>query len=169
MKQVIILLTVFFLAYQASSQSFIAESYLEHTRVNPKLGTSIGFNFKNRIQVGGFIQRSASVVELGERTQHNLESKLYGAFFSYPLVLNSEKFELQFKTRAGLANDENFVITPSLQAGYTPFKLVSIGAGVGVRSFRPTYMLTLRINLLGKKTGGVLAAAEWDNVRLRNN
>jgi len=165
MKQVFTFITFIFLAYQASSQSFIAESYLEHTRVNPKLGTSIGFNFKNKIQVGGFIQRSASVVEFGERTSHNLESSLYGAFFSYPLVLNSEKFELQFKTRAGLANDENFVITPSIQGGYTPFKMVSIGAGIGVRSFRPTYMLTLRINLLGKKTGGVFASAGRDNSR----
>jgi len=164
MKQVIII-TLFFLVYQASSQSFMAESYLEHTRVNPKLGTSIGFNFKNKIQVGGFIQRSASVVELGERTPHNLESKLYGAFFSYPIILNSEKFELQFKTRAGLANDQNFVITPSLQGGYTPFKLISIGAGVGVRSFRPTYMLTLRINLLGRKTGGLLASLDKGDSR----
>ena len=165
MKQAFTIITIIFLAYQASSQSFIAESYLEHTRVNPKLGTSIGFNFKNKIQVGGFIQRSASTIELGERTTHNLESRLYGAFFSYPLVLNSEKFELQFKTRAGLANDENFVITPSIQGGYTPFKMVSIGAGIGVRSFRPTYMLTLRINLLGKKTGGVFASADRDNSR----
>jgi len=135
---------------------------MEHTRVDPKLGTSIGFNFKNKIQVGGFIQQSTSTIEFGEQAPRNMETKLYGAFFSYPIILNSEKFELQFKTRAGLANDENFVITPSLQGGYTPFKLVSIGAGVGVRSFRPTYMVTLRINLLGKKTGGVLAVANKD-------
>ncbi len=166
MKQVVlILIASFFLAYQASSQSFIAESYMEHTRVNPKIGTSIGFNFKNKIQVGGFIQNTTSVQDFGERTPQNLENRLYGAFFSYPIVMNSEKFELQFKTRAGLSNDENFVITPSLQGGFTPFKLVTIGAGVGVRSFRPTYLISLRINLLGKKTGGVLAALDRDNNR----
>ncbi len=162
MKQVIILLATFFIAFQATSQSFIAESFIEHTRVNPKLGTSIGFNFKNKIQVGGFIQRSASVVEQGERTQHNLESELYGAFFSYPLVLNSEKFELQFKTRARLANNQNFVITPSIQGGFTPVKLLTVGAGVGVRSFRPTYVISLRINLFGKKTGGLVASLDKD-------
>ena len=162
MKQVFTILATIVIFYQASSQSFIAESYMEHTQIDPKLGTSIGFNFKNKIQVGGFIQQSTSTIEFGEQAPRNMETKLYGAFFSYPIILNSEKFELQFKTRAGLANDENFVITPSLQGGYTPFKLVSIGAGVGVRSFRPTYMVTLRINLLGKKTGGVLAVADKD-------
>ena len=46
--------------------------------------------------------------------------------------------DIQFNIRTVVTNGQNFVISPSILAGYEPIRKVIISAGIGVRAFMPT-------------------------------
>lgn len=130
-----------------SSQSFKASTYMEQTHISPKLGTTVGYSFDSQIEIGGFYQ-SASTGQSrnSESTSREQEEEFFGAYFSYP-VATGEKTGLQFNIRTGVVNGENFLITPSLLGNYRIMKTVSVGAGVGIRTFRPTLQAGIKLNL----------------------
>ncbi len=158
MKKPIILLSIIFFSAAAYAQSFIAETYVERTKSSPKIGSSIGYQFAGKFEIGGFIQKSTVIFvpEIGIPLEN--ENNFYGAFFSYPLK-STRKLDLHVRVRTGVSNDQNFTITPNLSASYTPTKLISVSTGVGVRSFRPTLMASIKINLFGKKADAGLVAS----------
>lgn len=136
------------------AQGLQANTYVEQTHVSPKFGTSIGYEFADRIEVGGFFQRASVQAEAEYGRPLSSENEFYGAYFAYPLVA-ARNATVKFNVRTGVSNGENFVITPSLMASYSPFRLVAIGGGVGVRAFRPTGMATITIRINGGQRGYV--------------
>lgn len=143
----------------AQSQGLQAKTYLEHTHVSPKFGTSIGYVFSDHIEVGGFFQRASEIAEPETGRPLQSENEFYGAYFAYPLVAG-EHAAIKFNVRTGVSNGENFVITPSIMTSYHPLKNLAIGGGIGVRAFRPTYMATisLRLHAGNGKQGSFLAS-----------
>lgn len=130
------------------SQQLEASTYLEQTHVSPKVGTAIGYQFGGTysFEVGGFYQRSTVELKAEAGRPLKSENEFYGAFFAYPL-LDKKITSIKFNVRTGVSNGENFVITPSLLADLKPLKNVSFGGGIGIRSFRPTYMASIKIKL----------------------
>ena len=131
----------------ASAQQLVATSYVEQTVVSPKLGTSVGVVFNNEIEVGGFYQQSTQStapesVGLPPRT----EQEFAGAFVAYPITQDN-LVDVKLNVRVGVSNGQNFVITPALQGNIQATKKISLDAGLGVRSFRPTMMAGIKIKL----------------------
>jgi hypothetical protein len=139
----IILILVSFLSV---GQGLEASTYIERTVVSPKLGTSIGYVFDNNFEVGGFYQQSAEGISSEQPKPFLYEKEMYGAFVACPLVA-SRKANLKLNIRTGVSNGENFVITPSFQGNFQAARMVTLGAGVGVRALRPTMMASLKINI----------------------
>ncbi len=149
MKTLTTLITILLIAitFDATSQSFIASTYMEQTHVSPKLGTTIGYSFDSQIEIGGFYQNASSdLSKNSESTSLEQEEEFYGAYFSYPVV-DRAKTGLQFNIRTGVVNGQNFLITPSLLGNYKIMNNISVGAGVGIRTFRPTLQASIKLNL----------------------
>jgi hypothetical protein len=131
----------------ASAQQLVATSYVEQTVASPKLGTSVGVVFNNAIEVGGFYQQStqrtaSESVALPPRT----EQAFAGAFVAYPIT-QANLVNVKLNVRVGVSNGQNFVITPAVKANLQATKKISLDAGLGVRSFRPTLMAGIKIKL----------------------
>lgn len=130
-----------------SAQELVATSYVEQTIVSPKLGTSLGVQFDNQIEVGGFYQQSTNNPEPeAQGLPLRYEQEFAGAFVAYPLT-QDHLVDLKMKVRVGVANGQNFVITPSVQGNLQATRKISIDAGLGVRVLRPTLMAGININL----------------------
>lgn len=134
------------LGFGAKAQSLQASSYFERTTVGPKVGTSIGYEFIDLIEVGGFYQKAINGAEGKETHGKWFEKEFYGAYFSYP-VFDDFNTTVKLNVRTGVSNGENFLITPSLLANYHVFKRFSLGGGIGARMFRPTWQANLKISL----------------------
>lgn len=132
----------------AIGQQLQASVYLEQTHISPKLGTAIGYQFNGayRFEVGGFYQKSTIELHAEAGRPLKSENEFYGAFFAYPL-LDGKWTSVKVNIRTGVSNGENFVITPALLADIKPLKHIHLGGGIGIRSFRPTYMATVKFNL----------------------
>ena len=143
------LLMTIVIIHQVQSQYLTARTYLESTVVNEKIGTSIDYQFIGGYQLGLFMQRSAT--RLSEMNPGYYEREFYGISASYPLTQGMKKLNLDLNTRIGLVNDQNFIISPSLLASYTPYKILTFGAGIGARLFRPTFMVSVGFNMISDK------------------
>lgn len=54
MKKFFTLFSLILLVNLVNGQSIIAETYLQHTRISPKVGTAIGYKFNGNFELGGF-------------------------------------------------------------------------------------------------------------------
>jgi len=127
----------------------VATTYIEQTSVSPKGGTAIGVVFKNAMSVGVFYQESKVVKGLMGQEQYlalpsDYEKEFYGAYFTAPID-DQGLIGFDVQIRAGISNGENFVITPSLLSSLKLTRSIELGAGVGVRAFRPTVQSSLTI------------------------
>jgi hypothetical protein len=145
MKKLIVFISVLILAHIGYSQSLSARTYIERTSAGSKMGTSVGFENELGFEFGGFYQESMGNMEEGTSTRF-YEREFFGIYGAAPLVQRAS-YDLKFQVRMGVSNRENFLITPSLLAKYHVFKIVSIGGGIGVRSFRPTFQGSITIKL----------------------
>lgn len=134
------------IAYAASAQSLQAGTYVEKTHISPKLGTAIGYTFNSQIELGGFYQTATEQLPTREDGYQIHEQEFYGMYFSYP-VLGGEKSNIKFNVRTGVTNNQNFAITPSILANHNILKTVALGAGVGIRAFRPTLQASIKLNI----------------------
>ena len=136
----------------AKGQKFVTTTYVENTSISPKAGIAVGAENNYGWEYGGFYQESKVLEDmlLSEqdiaRLPHRYEQVFYGAYFSAP-VLQVYHAVLKFNVRTGVANQASFVITPSLLADLKINKAVSIGGGIGVRAFAPTFQTNLSIRL----------------------
>ncbi|RED97004.1 hypothetical protein [Marinoscillum furvescens] len=164
MKTVISLFALMMIASTyIQAQGFQATTYIERTHVSPKVGTAVGYEFnQTQIEVGGFFQQST--VELQAEAGRPLTSEMnfIGAYFAYPL-LNKGIASLKLNVRTGVSNGENFSITPSILANVKPLRNISLGAGVGTRSLRPTFMASIRFHLNPGNRGGSFLAINTTN------
>ncbi len=159
MKALVTTLYLMTMTYMIYGQSMIAKTYVEQTFYTPKVGTAIGYKFAGDYEIGGFVQKSTVDLQAEDGRPLHYEKEFIGAFFSYPM-LTAYKTEVQMKVRTGITNMQNFTITPSVHANYKPAQVITIGAGVGVRAFKPTFMASLQINLYGKKNRMLLSSVE---------
>lgn len=131
----------------ASAQRIITSSYVEQTKVSPKLGYSIGYKFADtHIEVGAFQQNSMTTRSSETGSSMDYEKSFTGVYMNYPITANNT-FSLNFKIRTGVSNGENFVITPAFNGDYKLFKKIQLTGGLGVRAFRPTVMSGIKISL----------------------
>lgn len=148
MKKLTALISIitFLLTVSLSAQNFQAGTYIERTHISPKMGTSIGYSFDSKIEVGGFYQSATAEVPTREDGMRIYEEQFYGAFINYPIAGN-QKANLKFNIRTGVTNGENFLITPSILGNYQILHRIMIGTGVGIRTFRPTLQASIKLNL----------------------
>ncbi len=142
-KQLLLLLLFVTVLGTASAQKVIVRTYVEKTNMSLKTGTAIGFENQFNWEFGAFFQE-ASLMESFmmsdedlEALPHQYEKEFTGIYFAVPIV-SREQYIVKANVRTGVTNGENFAITPSVLADYTPIKHLKIGMGVGVRGFRPT-------------------------------
>lgn len=146
MKKILTILTLLG-TLGAMAQELTATSYVERTVAGSKMGVSMGFTFPYGITVGGFHQEASRLLDTKEnRSVWNYERAFSGAYLVCP-VKDYEKVGLDVNVRMGVSNGQNFLITPSVWGSYQPFKLINVGVGVGVRSFRPTYQAGISLRL----------------------
>lgn len=140
---IIAALSLLFLANQGMAQ-IGGQQYTEITKNAAKIGTAITYSMPGRIgdiQVGAFYQTVTDVPASGEfnTSYTSIEEKFYGLLTSFTFA-NGRLFEADMNIRIGLANDEYFVVTPSAMGYVKPHPKLKIGAGLGVRSFTPTFI-----------------------------
>lgn len=154
-KFIVAVILIIALNVDSLGQQLQASTYMEQTHISPKLGVAIGYRFEgtHSFEVGGFYQRSTVETKAEAGRPLKSENEFYGAFFAYPLV-NKRLTVVNFNIRTGVSNGENFVITPSLLADLKPLKNINFGGGIGIRSFRPTYLVSIKINLTPAITSG---------------
>jgi len=149
-----LLITIFLAAVlgTVSAQNLILKTYVEKTVSGPKVGTAIGFENSYQLEFGGFYQE-ASIMQsmlMSEeqiaKLPRNYEREFYGAYFSVH-VFKRDKFTTKVNVRTGVANQINFVITPSVLASYKPVKNLRIGAGIGSRLLSPTLQGSVSLSL----------------------
>lgn len=152
MKKLFLILPVFLLTCTVFAQQFVTSTYVERTSVSPKTGVSIGTVNRYGMEFGGFYQESKLIEStlMSERSLEALprmyEQVFYGAYFACPL-LYSRISEVRLNIRTGVVNGESFVITPSVLGRYKFNQTLSVGAGVGVRAFRPTFQTKISITI----------------------
>jgi hypothetical protein len=150
MKKLIVFISVVTLAQIGYSQSLSARTYIERTSVGSKLGTAIGIENELGFEYGGFYQEASLMESMMNKEETTLprfyEKEFFGLYGAAPLVMRSN-YDLKLQVRMGVSNGESFLITPSLLANYHVFKMVSLGGGIGARSFRPTFQGSITIKL----------------------
>ncbi|MFY0600082.1 MAG: hypothetical protein JXR03_10455 [Cyclobacteriaceae bacterium] len=148
MKKIILLVLVFIISQEVFAQGLMAKTYVEKTQVGLKHGTALGVLFPNKIEVGAFYQEHAGYAESNENMPRIYEKSFAGMYLSYPLK-SAKRVGLDLNIRTGAVNGDYFSITPSLLGYYRPIKLITIGGGVGIRSFSMTLQSSISINLTG--------------------
>ena len=131
----------------AKSQELFTTSYMEKTRVSPKLGIQVGYKLKGGYTVGGFYQKE---VELPMNQEVNkprfYEKELYGLVLGANLY-SHKNLSIDLNIRTGISNKTNFIITPSSIIDYRLGKMIHVQGGIGMRSFRPTYLAGISIHM----------------------
>lgn len=136
-----ILVMVLATAFNAAAQGVTISTYVEQTKTSPKLGYMLGYTFDSEIaiEVGLFYHNELPGYDhiLAESYMKRRETQFAGFYFGYPAI-NTEKFDLIIQIRTGVVNNENFVITPTIEGRYKASKRIYVGAGLGTRCFSPT-------------------------------
>ena len=141
-------ITIFFCGLSLASigQNLQASTFVERTHVSPKFGSSFGYQWDNQIELGGFYQTAQENAGVSEHRRRWMEREFYGIYFNYPMI-GYAKANVKLNIRTGVVNGETFIITPGVLAHYSPIKQITVGAGLGTRTMRPTYRASLMINL----------------------
>lgn len=138
-KQIIIIFLLSLVVRTAYTQGIKVYSYTESNKFSTRLGIAVGFETSGLFEFGAFYQ-----VSPGRAKESGLEyeTKFAGGYVAMPIVAKAN-FNIKFKTRVGMVNNENFVITPSLDTQFFLKKFIGFGFGVGSRNLRPTAMTTI--------------------------
>ncbi|MEP4532705.1 MAG: hypothetical protein ABJ004_06440 [Cyclobacteriaceae bacterium] len=148
MKKLLLTTAILLSAAALRAQGPTIKSYVELTHIGNKYGTAIGYSFKNHIEVGGFHQEAPAFMNNLESMPRFYEKTFTGAYFNFP-VKRYEKGGMDLNIRTGAINSEYFCITPTAQGYFNPVKLIKLGAGVGIKAFRPTFQASISLNLTG--------------------
>ncbi|MEO9474416.1 MAG: hypothetical protein ABJG41_02745 [Cyclobacteriaceae bacterium] len=148
MKKLLLIIAILVSASALRAQGPTIKSYVELTHIGNKYGTAIGYSFKNKMELGGFHQEAPAFMNDMESMPRVYERNFSGAYFNFP-VKRYEKSGFDLNIRAGAINGEYFCITPTAQGYFNPAKLIKLGAGVGIKAFRPTFQASISLNLTG--------------------
>lgn len=150
-KRLLIVFAAAILGKMAYGQGLYMASYVEQTNSSPKVGVQMGYDFDHGYAIGyklgAFYQNEVDLLPGRTEKSHRFrEQEFFGLVFGAEL-LTWRNFEVDLGVRTGIVNKTNFSITPSIDIDYQPGKRIKFAAGIGVRSFRPTFLTGLNINL----------------------
>lgn len=148
MKKLLLITAILFTSAVLHAQGPSIKSYVELTHIGNKYGTAVGYSFKNHIEVGGFHQEAPAFMNDMESMPRFYEKNFSGAYFNFP-VKRYEKGGMDLNIRAGAINSEYFCITPTAQGYFNPIKAIKLGAGIGIKAFRPTFQASISLSLTG--------------------
>ncbi len=138
------LATLFIIALSQAlmAQEVAISTYMERTMIGNKMGLAVGYKFPYGITVGGFYQEAPSFLGEPEAKPHTYERVFTGSYIAVPMNKH-----MDFNVRTGVSNGRNFLITPSVWGYLNVLKTLDLGAGIGVRSFRPTLQTIIRFRI----------------------
>lgn len=123
------------------AQGVKVTSYIEKTKMSPKVGHSIGMVFPGYLgdmELGGFYQKSMASNYEGSASSRIMEEKFFGFYIGVSFV-QTKRLNLIFNLRTGSVNDEFLTITPSVFSDFMISKFLGVGVGMGMRNLQPTY------------------------------
>ncbi|MEQ6119010.1 hypothetical protein [Reichenbachiella sp. MALMAid0571] len=139
----------------SNAQGIKATTYIEKTKMSPKLGHSIGVVFPSYLgdmELGGFYQKSM-ISNSGEYASNRLmEEKFYGFYIGISFI-QTERINVNFNLRTGTVNDKFLAITPSVFSDLMISKALGIGVGLGMRNLQPTYSGRIILKMSGLNGG----------------
>ncbi|MEQ9379212.1 MAG: hypothetical protein RIG68_28740 [Imperialibacter sp.] len=141
-------------AASSNAQGVKATSYIEKTKMSPKMGYSVGVvlpGYLGDMELGGFYQKAMN--EQGESTYRKIvEEKFYGMYLGVSFI-QTERVNVSFKVRAGSVNDKFLLLTPSVFSDVMISRSLGFGFGLGMRNLQPTYTGRLVLKLSNSNQG----------------
>ena len=138
-----------------NAQELKLSTYIEKTKMSPKLGHSLGLVFPGYLgdmEVGGFYQKNMLTNRVETTSKRVImEEQFYGFYIGISFI-QREKINVNFNLRAGLVNDSMLAITPSVFSDFMLSNALGFGLGLGMRNLQPTY--TGRVILKLNNNGG---------------
>ncbi len=134
-------LLIIAVAVSAQAQGLKGTTYIEKTKMSPKMGHSLGVvlpGYLGDMELGGFYQKAMTNPGVESTRRRIVEEKFYGMYMSVSFV-QTQRLNMNFNIRAGAVNDRYLVITPSVYSDLMLTGSLGIGAGLGMRNLQPTY------------------------------
>ena len=146
----VVILSIAFLPF-ANGQMVKLTIYVESTHVSPKSGLNIRYEDPYLgYEIGVFYQESRFLDNVRGTDVNSFprsyEKMFTGLYLACP-IMQRDWLDLKFNVRTGVTNNETFVITPMVTSDLKLAPFLQIGGGIGTRSFRPTFMTHLTINI----------------------
>ncbi|MEQ6119087.1 hypothetical protein [Reichenbachiella sp. MALMAid0571] len=146
-----VIILILAVATYSNGQGIKATTYIEKTKMSPKLGHSIGVVFPSYLgdmELGGFYQKSMTS-NSGEYASNRLmEEKFYGFYIGISFI-QTEHINVNFNLRTGTVNDKFLAITPSVFSDLMISRSLGIGVGLGMRNLQPTYSGRIILKMSG--------------------
>ncbi|MEQ6118402.1 hypothetical protein, partial [Reichenbachiella sp. MALMAid0571] len=118
----------------SNAQELKLSTYIEKTKMSPKLGHSLGLVFPGYLgdmEVGGFYQRNM-LSHNAETTSKKqiIEEQFYGFYMGISFI-QRQKVNVNFNVRTGLVNGSLLAITPSVFSDFMLSDALGFGLGLG--------------------------------------
>ena len=146
-----IIILILAAATYSNAQGIKGTSYIEKTKMSPKLGHSVGVVFPGYLgdmELGGFYQKAMVSNNAESASKRVIEEKVYGFYIGISFI-QSKRINVNFNLRTGSVNDQFLVITPSVFSDVMISKFLGIGLGVGMRNLQPTYSGRIILKMSG--------------------
>ena len=129
-------------AVSCNAQELKLSTYIEKTKMSPKLGHSLGLVFPGYLgdmEVGGFYQRNMLSHNMETTSKKQIiEEQFYGFYIGISFI-QRQKVNVNFNLRTGLVNGSLLAITPSVFSDFMLSDALGFGLGLGMRNMQPTY------------------------------
>ncbi len=139
----------------SKAQGIKATTYIEKTKMSPKLGHSVGVVFPSYLgdmELGGFYQKSMTS-KIGEYNSNRLmEEEFYGFYIGISFI-QTERINVNFNLRTGSVNDRFLAITPSVFSDFMVSRFLGVGVGLGMRNLQPAYSGSIILKMTGSNGG----------------
>lgn len=134
-----------------NAQELKLSTYIEKTKMSPKLGHSLGLVFPGYLgdmEVGGFYQKNMLVDHTESTSKRRVVEEQFYGFYMGISFIQREKVNVNFNVRTGLVNGSMLAITPSVFSDFMLSEALGFGLGLGMRNLQPTYTgrLILKLN-----------------------
>ena len=132
---------------QGYAQNLFTTSYIEKTKVSPKAGIQVGYQFASKHEIGLFYQKEVDMLGGHESIKPRFYEKEFLGVSVSSQLYSFQKIDMILNVRIGVINKENFALTPSFKMDYEVIQRIHIQAGLGVRSFNPTLQGGIKIDI----------------------
>ena len=146
-----IILLILVATTYSKAQGIKATTYIEKTKMSPKLGHSVGVVFPSYLgdmELGGFYQKAMVSNNAEPAPNRVIEEKFYGFYIGISFI-QTERVNVNFHLRSGSVNDQFLAITPSVFSDVMISRFLGIGMGIGMRNLQPTYSGRIILKMSG--------------------